>query len=68
MISNDKIKYLRLQHGWSQEQLASITGISARTVQRIEKTGDCSLESQMALASAFSIAPDELTLDFTKKS
>lgn len=67
MISNDKIKSLRLQHGWSQEQLASITGLSARTIQRIEKTGDCSLESQMALASAFSITHHELTVDFSKK-
>lgn len=67
MVSKEIVKQLRLQHGWSQEQLASITSISTRTVQRIEKSGDCSLESKMALASAFGISPDELNQDLSNK-
>jgi transcriptional regulator with XRE-family HTH domain len=67
MVSKDRVKQFRLQHGWSQEQLASITGMSTRTVQRIEKSGDCSLESQMALSSAFGISPDELSQDISNK-
>lgn len=60
MISSDQVKFMRLQHGWSQQQLAAITDISVRTIQRIEKQGECSLESKMALASAFGVAPNEL--------
>ena len=31
------IQKLRLQRGWSQEQLAELTGLSVRTIQRIER-------------------------------
>lgn len=61
MISIDVLKKLREQHGWTQEQLASVSGISARTIQRIESTGDCSLESKMAIAAAFNVAPSFLS-------
>lgn len=30
------VRKLRLQRGWSQEQLATLTGLSVRTIQRIE--------------------------------
>ncbi|MCJ8340787.1 MAG: helix-turn-helix domain-containing protein [Pseudomonadales bacterium] len=59
-ISKQQIKLLRRERGWSQEQLAAISGLSTRTVQRIESSGDCSLDSSMALASAFEISPAEL--------
>ena len=54
MVSTQILKQLRAQHGWTQEQLATISGVSSRTIQRIEQTGDCSLESKMAIAAAFS--------------
>lgn len=57
MISPDMIKNLRNQNGWTQEQLATISGVSSRTIQRIEKTGECSLESKMAIAAAFNVTP-----------
>ena len=60
MISTEKLKQLRLNNGWSQEQLAEISGLGVRTIQRIEKEGKCSLESKMAIASAFQITPHEL--------
>ena len=34
--------------------------LGVRTIQRIEKEGKCSLESKMAIASAFQITPHEL--------
>ncbi|WP_263832137.1 helix-turn-helix domain-containing protein [Sulfurospirillum oryzae] len=49
------IKNLRLENGWSQEQLADITGLSTRTIQRIEKDDEVSLESLKLLANAFKI-------------
>jgi DNA-binding XRE family transcriptional regulator len=56
-----KIKQLRIDNGWTQDQLAQITGLSYRTIQRIEKSGRCSLESKMALSSAFNITFLDLT-------
>jgi len=59
-ISTNRLKYLRAENGWSQEQLAEISSVSQRTIQRIEKDGNCSPETQMALASALNISPAEL--------
>lgn len=55
------IQTLRLRRGWSQEQLALISGLSTRTVQRIERGKTASLESLKAIASAFAIDVSELS-------
>ncbi len=47
------IRALRLERGWSQEQLADCTGISVRTIQRLENGGTAGLESAKALAAVF---------------
>ena len=47
------IKNLRLERHWSQEQLAEMSGLSLRTIQRIENGENASLESLKALASVF---------------
>jgi transcriptional regulator with XRE-family HTH domain len=49
------IQKLRLQHGWSQEQLAELSGLSVRTIQRIERGQPASTESLKALGAAFQI-------------
>lgn len=49
------VQKLRLQRGWSQEQLAEVSGLSVRTVQRIERGQPASLETLKALASVFEI-------------
>ncbi|HID02661.1 MAG TPA: helix-turn-helix domain-containing protein [Desulfobacterales bacterium] len=49
------IKKLRLQRAWSQEELAECSGISVRTIQRLEKGGQMSLESRKALAATFDL-------------
>lgn len=56
-LNYKKIKKLREKHCWSQDELASITGLSIRTIQRVEKTGNSSLETMKALASVFKIDP-----------
>lgn len=63
-ISPNKLKLYRAENGWSQEQLAEVSGISLRTIQRAEKDGRCSQESCMAFASAFSVSPPELNDEF----
>jgi len=54
-INTDFVKSLRQEKGWTQEQLATVTGLSLRTIQRIESDGSCSLESRNALASVFEL-------------
>lgn len=47
------IRKLRLDKGWSQEQLAEISGVSTRTIQRIERGKGASLETLKCLAAVF---------------
>ena len=49
------IQKLRLQRGWSQQQLANLSGLSVRTIQRLEKGQDASVESLKSLAAVFEI-------------
>lgn len=60
-VDTKLIKALREERGWSQEHLASVAGLSARTVQRLEADGNASLESKMAIAAAFGVEPARLT-------
>ncbi len=54
------IRKLRLQKGWSQEHLSEISGLSSRTIQRIERGHKASLESLNALSAVFEVNLDEL--------
>lgn len=49
------IQKLRLQRGWSQEQLAELSGLSVRTIQRLERGQNASVESLKSIASVFEI-------------
>jgi len=55
------VKKLRSQKNWSQEQLASLSGLSLRTVQRVEAGNKASLETLKSLASVFDIEISKLT-------
>lgn len=50
-----QVQKLRLQHGWSQQQLADLSGLSVRTIQRIENGQTPSIETLKSLASVFEI-------------
>ena len=47
------IKKLRLERHWSQDQLAEMSGLSIRTIQRIENGENAGLESLKSLAAVF---------------
>jgi transcriptional regulator with XRE-family HTH domain len=49
------VQKLRVQRGWSQEQLAELTGLSPRTIQRIERGRNASAESLKAIAAVFEV-------------
>lgn len=59
-ISSIKIRHLRNQRGWSQEQLALASGLSLRTIQRVETEGNASRETRVCLAATFSVELAEL--------
>jgi transcriptional regulator with XRE-family HTH domain len=48
----EKVRRLRLERGWSQEQLAHVAGTTTRTVQRVESESSTSLETLKAIANA----------------
>lgn len=54
-IDSSLIRSERESRGWSQEHLASVAGLSLRTIQRIENTGAASLDSAAALASVLEL-------------
>lgn len=54
------VRKLRIQRGWSQEQLAQFSGLSVRTIQRIERGKTAGLESLKSLAAVFEINIQDL--------
>lgn len=49
------IQKLRLKRGWSQQQLADASGLSVRTIQRIENGQPAATESLKCLAAVFEV-------------
>src|SRR3954453_20668822 len=49
------VQKMRLERGGSQQQLADLSGLNVRTIQRIENGQSASLESFKALGAAFNV-------------
>ena len=62
------VRKLRLQKGWSQEQLAEMSGLSVRTIQRIERGKKAGLESLKSLAAVFDVELSNLYEDTEMQS
>lgn len=56
----NKFREQRAARAWSQEKLAEMTGLSIRTIQRIEKGDQVSKETLTTLAAVFEISVDSL--------
>lgn len=54
-INAELVKTHRTKHNWTQQVLAESCGVSLRTIQRVERYGNASHETVMALASVFEI-------------
>lgn len=54
------VRKLRLQRAWSQEQLAQLSGLNIRTIQRIERGQNAGLESLKSLAAVFEVELSDL--------
>ena len=55
-----RVRQMRLERAWSQEQLAEMSGLSVRTIQRIERGQKPSLESLKSLAAVFDTHVNQL--------
>lgn len=60
IVSGAVVRELRQRRGWTQEHLSAIAGLSAKTIQRVEASGVCSLETRSALLSVFEIEIEQL--------
>lgn len=54
------VQKLRLKRGWSQQQLAELSGLSTRTIQRVEGGQTPTVETLKSLASVFEVDFQEL--------
>lgn len=59
-INKETLRRERELRAWTQSHLAEVADLSMRTVQRIERTGDTSIESAGALAAALDLELSEL--------
>ena len=59
------VKELRVKNNWSQEQLATMSGLSTRTIQRVESGQSASIETLKSLASVFEVNINRLTEEIT---
>ncbi len=62
-VDSKLIRTEREKRAWSQEHLAEVTGLSLRTIQRIETAGAASFESVRALAAVLDLDAAALRLE-----
>ena len=64
-INSRRLRELRTARQWSQEQLARLSGLNLRTIQRLESGAKISMESLRALAAVFEVPPESLLVGDT---
>lgn len=58
-----KLKQIRLEKGISVPKLVEMTGIHRRTIQGLEKRGDCMLSTAYKLAHALGVTLNDIYTD-----
>ncbi|HSH26924.1 MAG TPA: DUF805 domain-containing protein, partial [Wenzhouxiangella sp.] len=61
-INGTRLRELRTTRQWTQEQLANLSGLNLRTIQRLESGAKTSTESLRALAAVFEVPAESLLL------
>lgn len=59
-LQSSVIREARIQKGWTQQQLSEVASLSLRTIQRVETTGQGSLETCNALCAVLELARDDV--------
>lgn len=62
-MNRTRIIELRQQQGWTQERLATESGVGLRTVQRLEAGQDASLETLSLVADALQVSVRDLFIE-----
>jgi predicted transcriptional regulator len=61
------LKEIRLSKGISVPKLVELSGVPRRTIQDIEKNGDCRVSTAIKLADALEVTLDELCYTINDK-
>jgi uncharacterized membrane protein YhaH (DUF805 family)/DNA-binding XRE family transcriptional regulator len=67
-INSAQLREMRVARQWSQEQLAKLSSLNLRTIQRLESGAKISTESLRALAAVFEVPAESLLLINPKPS
>ncbi|HXH36018.1 MAG TPA: helix-turn-helix transcriptional regulator [Plantibacter sp.] len=67
-MNETRIGELRRAKGWTQERLAAESGITTRTIQRLEAGSDASLETIGLIADALGVPVGELFIHVETKT
>ncbi|MFZ7088900.1 helix-turn-helix domain-containing protein [Curtobacterium sp. RRHDQ10] len=59
-MNQSRVQELRVGRGWTQERLASESGVAVRTIQRLESGKDAALETVALIAAALEVPATEL--------
>ncbi|NRA31221.1 MAG: helix-turn-helix domain-containing protein [Parvularculaceae bacterium] len=62
-LDTAKLKRWREERCWSQDHLAATSGLSLRTIQRLERGEGVSRETARALAAAYAVGVEALMVD-----
>lgn len=60
-VNGYRIQAERRKRGWSQDDLSGASGVSTRTVQRLERGGQATISSLAALAATLALPVNALT-------
>lgn len=61
-INSSIIKDLRQTKGWTQQHLADASGLSLRTIQRVERDGSAAKETALAICATLEIELKQLSM------
>lgn len=61
-LNSELIKQRRQAKGWTQQHFADATGLSLRTIQRIEREGNAARETALALCATLEIDLAQLSV------
>ena len=56
------LRKIRLERGLSVPKLVEMSDVPRRTIQEIEKSGDCRVSTAIKLAKALNVTLDELCI------
>lgn len=63
-----RLKEIRNEKGITIPQLVEMTGIPQRTIEDIQRRGDCVVSNAIKLADALGVTLDELCRDISDKT